>query len=791
MALQLFYFEGGAIVSGARMAEMEEAAQRYYRRALEDSRPVVQAGGEGAYGISCWVQGRIAEAAAHLTRAIELFGPAVPDDVFTAEQMLMTVTFDLIVQAMAGTRSDEETFATFELLTDTVPPVAVAPVCAMAVDVALLLERHDVAAAYDRRLEAASPSADFAFWGGQLVMHRGLQQIRRGAVDEGLATFKRRRAAVPDHRRPLRHGPVPRRARRRGARAPSRSRRRAPRDRLDRGARLRREWSLSHLHVVSARVHAEAGDVVAATAQLAEAVRVARAALRRLVRQRARRGRRARPRHRIASPPWARRLAGARMRFGLLGRSRCARRRGGRRRGWASTSARVGTAAAGGRSGGARGRARRRHLGRRPADVGHRHGAELRLPPPAAARGERRRPPHPRRCRLPARPRRRRRRHRAVRVPRRRGPVPPGGGRPPGPEPCSSRPTRFGGARPSWSCSTSAAAAAAARLEERRLAAIDDRLDANLALGAHTSVAAELAELVAAHPLREGLRARLALALYRSGRQADALRALADAGRTLRDELGIEPSRQLRDLEAAILAHDPALDLPAVPVAAFGAAHRRRRRHRRRPGHERRGAGTRSSPLSSPPSTRPPSMPGSWSWRASRASARPASPRNCAGSLPLAGRSPHGDGATRWRGAGALAVAPPAAVSERGGSPGIADSPRFRVRVANAPPTERRLEGRGQLPARHRHVRRPRPLAPQRHASWTHRQEQPAPAGPDDCSRVQSRHSDPTVASSRPPFQSPNLCDTCAPPAIRPSSRQNRSCHYRTGRWLAGVLIPL
>jgi hypothetical protein len=78
-----------------------------------------------------------------------------------------------------------------------------------------------------------------------------------------------------------------------------------------------------------------------------------------------------------------------------------------------------------------------------------------------------------------------------------------------------------------------------------------------------------------------------------------------------------------------------------------------------------------------------------------------------------------------------------------------------RVRVANAPQAECRLRGRVKLPAGHRHARPPRPLAPQRRESQTHRQEQPTPADFDDCSQVQSCDSDPTVASSRPPFQSP------------------------------------
>jgi DNA-binding SARP family transcriptional activator len=121
----------------------------------------------------------------------------------------------------------------------------------------------------------------------------------------------------------------------------------------------------------------------------------------------------------------------------------------------------------------------------------------------------------------------------------------------------------------------------AARLEERRLAATEDRVEADLRLGRHDSVVGELGELVAAHPLREQLRHHLALALYRSGRQAEALRVLDDARRTLRDQLGIDPGRPLVDLEAAILAQDPALSAeprpePRVPapVASAEAASR-------------------------------------------------------------------------------------------------------------------------------------------------------------------------------------------------------------------------
>lgn len=106
----------------------------------------------------------------------------------------------------------------------------------------------------------------------------------------------------------------------------------------------------------------------------------------------------------------------------------------------------------------------------------------------------------------------------------------------------------------------------AARLEERRVVALEDRVEADLALGRHDVLVGELTEQVGRHPLRERLRAQLALALYRSGRQAEALRAIEDARRTLVEELGVDPGRALRDLEARILDHDPSLDAPAAPA---------------------------------------------------------------------------------------------------------------------------------------------------------------------------------------------------------------------------------
>jgi DNA-binding SARP family transcriptional activator len=105
-----------------------------------------------------------------------------------------------------------------------------------------------------------------------------------------------------------------------------------------------------------------------------------------------------------------------------------------------------------------------------------------------------------------------------------------------------------------------------ARLQELRLTALEDRLDADLASGRHTDLVGELQALVAEHRLRERPRGQLMLALYRSGRQAEALEVFQQTRRLLVDELGIEPSPALQELERAILRQDSALasETPAV-----------------------------------------------------------------------------------------------------------------------------------------------------------------------------------------------------------------------------------
>jgi DNA-binding SARP family transcriptional activator len=113
----------------------------------------------------------------------------------------------------------------------------------------------------------------------------------------------------------------------------------------------------------------------------------------------------------------------------------------------------------------------------------------------------------------------------------------------------------------------------ATRLEELRFAAVERLMDARLALGEHVALVPELEVLVAKHPFREGLWAQLMLAMYRSDRQADALRTYGRLRRHLGEELGIEPSKELVALEEAIVLQKPELDWERPERVASSAAH--------------------------------------------------------------------------------------------------------------------------------------------------------------------------------------------------------------------------
>ena len=123
------------------------------------------------------------------------------------------------------------------------------------------------------------------------------------------------------------------------------------------------------------------------------------------------------------------------------------------------------------------------------------------------------------------------------------------------------------------------------RLEEQRLSALEQRIEAELTLGRHSELVPELEGLVRSHPLRDRLRGQLMLALYRSGRQADALEVYRSARRQLDEELGLEPGEELKRLERAILEQDPSLAAKRGSADARGDAHR----HGHLPLHRHRG----------------------------------------------------------------------------------------------------------------------------------------------------------------------------------------------------------
>ncbi len=180
------------------------------------------------------------------------------------------------------------------------------------------------------------------------------------------------------------------------------------------------------------------------------------------------------------------------------------------------------------------------------------------------------------------------------------------------------------------------------RLEELRTVAREQRLEAELALGRHAQAVPELERLVEQQPLRERPRALLMLALYRSGRHAEALAAYQDVRRALVDELGLEPGQALQRLEKAILVQDAGLELPSPEPARDGSD---------RPPPGRRGTrfGVPTAAARTPPATgsAPPAAPSSGP--SSRSSCASSSASSSATSSP---RPSSASGSTRNRSGG-------------------------------------------------------------------------------------------------------------------------------------------
>jgi hypothetical protein len=189
--LDLLWFEWSALATSCRGDEAARLAMTMRRLTEDDSRPEVRATGHQVYAVLCWGAGRITEACQHLDIALDLMaqGPPPTDD-FGMERLLVSNTFWIWNHAVAGDLSVEETFTRFDALIAAMPDrFAVASICGFAGTNAVTHACWDEVDRYARIGFEADAGAQFGFWVGQFLMHRGIVEAWRGKVDEGLASF--------------------------------------------------------------------------------------------------------------------------------------------------------------------------------------------------------------------------------------------------------------------------------------------------------------------------------------------------------------------------------------------------------------------------------------------------------------------------------------------------------------------------------------------------------------------------------------------------------------------------
>ncbi len=151
---------------------------------------MVRATGHAMQGTSCWQQGRIREAVAELDAGVALLaavGP--PGDALEGEQRMVTASFHLTCHAIHGDRTADEVRDGFVALAGLAPPLAVPSICGLAGSTAMSLGRFDHLAEHAEHALQADPSSQFAFWGGQLLMHRAVVAAEAGHLDEGREAF--------------------------------------------------------------------------------------------------------------------------------------------------------------------------------------------------------------------------------------------------------------------------------------------------------------------------------------------------------------------------------------------------------------------------------------------------------------------------------------------------------------------------------------------------------------------------------------------------------------------------
>jgi tetratricopeptide (TPR) repeat protein len=179
-----------ALSTSCRLAEARPLAERFLRQWGEDERVQVSAAAHVMYGVDEWTRGRIAGAIDHLERALTQLADAPPPaDAFEAEYTVIAQDFVLWSYAAHGDMSVDDVHAAFEALLATVPPHVVPGVCAFAGAVSAVHGRWDDLDRFVHRALDADHASQFAFFGGQLLMQRGLVAAARGQVDDGLNGF--------------------------------------------------------------------------------------------------------------------------------------------------------------------------------------------------------------------------------------------------------------------------------------------------------------------------------------------------------------------------------------------------------------------------------------------------------------------------------------------------------------------------------------------------------------------------------------------------------------------------
>ncbi len=187
---KLAWSRWAALSTSCRLAAARPLAERFLRQWGEDERVQVRAAAHVMYGVDEWTRGRIPSAIEHLDRALSHLADAPPPaDAFEAEYTVIAQEFVLWSYAARGDRSVDDVLAAFDALLPTVPPHVVSGVCAFAGGVSAVHGRWDDLDRFVHRALDADHASQFAFFGGQLLMQRGLVAAARGCVDDGLSSF--------------------------------------------------------------------------------------------------------------------------------------------------------------------------------------------------------------------------------------------------------------------------------------------------------------------------------------------------------------------------------------------------------------------------------------------------------------------------------------------------------------------------------------------------------------------------------------------------------------------------